>query len=137
MPFDLYDYVDEQNVNVNVISEWAKGLQTRQRAQVQAKIDLLSLGGTELFPGTLTGSDVAGILRLRVKGNVQLRPCLCKGPLHPEMETAFTLLAGAHEKGGKMLPKGVVETAAARKEKVKADPAARRSKHVGFEKKVD
>lgn len=102
-------------------------LQAPTRAKLNLKLDMLRMHGDTLFPQLLTGTDTPGILKLRVKGNVQLRPMLCKGPLAVEKE--YTLLVGATEVGGKLKPKGVDATAAKRKQEVAADPKNRRIEH--------
>ena len=82
MIFSLFDYTSE-NSN-NEIKEWTKGLQKTDRAKLNAKLDMLASKGHELFPHVLTDTPTPGILKLRVKGKVQLRPMLCKGPINNE-----------------------------------------------------
>jgi hypothetical protein len=96
------------------------------------KLDMLLTTGDALFPHVLTGTPVAGIQKLRVKGSVQLRPLLCKGPV--ENEDAFTLLAGATEVGSKLKPNGIAAIADTRKTEVIGDPVNRRNKHVRITK---
>ena len=62
---------------------------------------MLEKEGSNLFPQMLCGTETPGILKLRVKGNVQLRPMLCRGPI--EIDKEFTLLLGACEVGGKLV----------------------------------
>ena len=75
----------------------------------------------------LCGSETPGILKLRVKGNVQLRPMLCRGPI--EIDKEFTLLLGACEVGGKLVPRDADAMADRLKHEVKRGPNRRRIKH--------
>jgi hypothetical protein len=88
MIFTLFDYTSENGKND--IKEWTGGLQKAERAKLNAKLDMLALKGHELFPQVLTDTPTPGIQKLRVKGKVQLRPMLCKGPVDKEKE--YTLL---------------------------------------------
>lgn len=85
------------------------------------------LYGDALHPEMLTGTSVAGIKKLRVKGNVQLRPLLCNGPINVEKE--YTLLMGAKEIGSKWVPKSAPTLANTKKQAVINDPNDRRIKH--------
>jgi hypothetical protein len=125
MPFLIYDYVNKNAQNE--FKEWTLGLEKAQRAKLNEKIDKLALYGDQLYPEILTGTGIAGIQKLRAKGNVQLRPLLCKGPVNIHLE--YTLLMGAKEVGGKWVPKGAPSTAATIKTKITIDPANRRTKH--------
>ena len=125
MPFKLFDYCDADGLND--FKEWSKNLQSPQRGKLNAKLDMLALQGSSLFPEVLTGTDTAGILKLRVKGNVQLRPMLCEGPIDVTKE--FTLLLGAIEVDGKLKPKKADQIANKRKNEVKMDHHHRRIDH--------
>ncbi len=126
MTYALYDYVNPQRVNV--ILDWLQSLQTMERTKVIQRFDMLAEHGQELLPLTLAASGVAGILKLKTHGSVQLRPLLCRGPAPGDTDT-YTLLAGAKEVGSRWEPKNIRETAAARKGEVVADPANRRTSH--------
>lgn len=125
MPFRLYDHVNERGDNP--ISEWTRSLEKKERAKLAQKLDKLKQHGPELFPELLTGTDTPGVLKLRVKGNVQLRPMLCEGPV--DVKSEFTLLLGAIEVGGKLQPRGADALANDIKQAIKADPANRRKEH--------
>jgi len=112
--FNLYDYKDENNNNE--FEKWTKKLQKVEIAKLNLRLDMLKHKGLELFPGILTGTPTAGILKLRIKGKTQLRPMLCKGPIDKDNE--FTLLIGAIERGSKFIPSKADETANARKNKI-------------------
>ncbi len=127
MAYTLYDYVDAHRVNV--ILAWLNSLQTKERTKVTQRFDMLAEHGQELLPLTLAASGVAGILKLKTHGSVQLRPLLCRGPATGDKD-AYTLLAGAREVDSRWEPKNIRETAAARKEEAAADPANRRTGHV-------
>lgn len=121
----LYDYVNAQGENE--LKKWAEGLQKVQRAKLNEKLDKLQLYGDGLHPHMLTDTGTPGIQKLRVKGNVQLRPLLCKGPV--QVNSEYTLLMGAKEVGGKWVPREAPRTADALKQAVIADPLGRRKDH--------
>lgn len=125
MPFDLYDYVNA--AGDNVFAQWTNTLEKKERGKLASKIDMLSQHGTTLFPEILTNTPTAGVLKLRVKGNVQLRPMLCYGPENIERE--FTFLLGAKEVGGRFVPTKADELAADNKAEVINDPGKRRKRH--------
>ena len=101
MNYQIFDFVDANGKNH--IKEWSSHLQSKERGKLNKKIDSLAIYGCELFPQMLTNTPTAGILKLRVHGNVQLRPMLCKGTVNVEQE--FTLLLGAKEIGDEFEPK--------------------------------
>jgi len=119
--FDLFDYTDSNGKNN--IKEWTLGLEKIQRAKFNAKLDMLALHGSELFPHVLTDTPTSGIQKLRVKGNAQLRPMLCKGPINNEKE--FTLLIGATERDSRLVPDKADEKANERKQMIIKDPTRR------------
>lgn len=125
MSFLLYDYVDTNGFNE--FRAWTKDLQPAERGKLNQKLDSLEMMGEALLPVTLTGTSVPGIFKLRIQGNVKLRPLLCKGPIAGE--SAFTLLAGAKEIGSVLKPAGIESTANSRKTAVIQDPANRRKCH--------
>ena len=125
MPYILFDYIDANGVNV--FRQWSLNLQPKERSKLNAKLDMLRINGEVLFPHILTDTDVPGILKLRVKGQVQLRPLLCRGPI--KVKTDFTLLMGAKEVGDEIKPKKAFETADSYKQQVIADPKNRRVPH--------
>lgn len=125
MPYLIFDYVNLQGVNE--FKQWTTDLEKAQRAKLNEKIDKLEIYGDALYPEMLTGTPVAGISKLRAKGNVQLRPLLCKGPVDVSKE--YTLLMGAKEVGSKWVPKGAPQSANTKKQAVIADPENRRKKH--------
>jgi hypothetical protein len=122
-PYLLYDYVDENKKND--IKRWAENLQKDQRAKLNARLDMLRLLGPDLFPQVLTGTPTPGILKLRIKGNVQLRPCLCRGPIGASKQ--FTLLIGATERDSKLVPDHADQIANQRREIIILNPNRRRS----------
>lgn len=125
MPFNLYDHVNVQGENE--IAAWTRDLQKWDRGKLASKLDMLQQHGRDLFPELLTGTDTPGILKLRVRGNVQLRPMLCEGPVAVNRE--FTLLLGAIEVGSRLVPRHADALADEIKQAVKADPANRRKEH--------
>ena len=117
MYFDLYDYRDDKGNNI--IKAWTNGLQKVQRGKLNARLDMLEKSGPDLFPQILTGTKSPGISKLRVKGNVQLRPMLCDGPINIGKE--YTLLLGAIEKDSKLIPKNADKKADSNKKDIMKD----------------
>lgn len=106
--------------------EWRSNHLRRCKAQIakmEEKLDKLQLVGKELFPQILTGTEAAGILKLRIHGNPQLRPLLCYGP--HSIETEFTLLLGAKEVSFNYDPRDALAKASTNKGNVIADQLMR------------
>ena len=125
MTFRLFDALT--TTGQNKLKAWTESLQKIPRGKLNARLDMLMLHGDALFPEILTGTNTPGILKLRVKGNVQLRPMLCKGPV--DIEREFTLLLGAKEVGGELKPADADSTAGAIRDEVRVSPATRRTDH--------
>lgn len=125
MPFKLFDFLNDHGKNE--FKEWCSSLQKDQKGKLNNRLDQLALHGDTLMPEILAGTDVAGILKLRIRGNVQLRPMLTKGPISVTGE--YTLLLGAKEIGGILEPKKAPEIADKNKAQIIKDPKNRRAKH--------
>lgn len=125
MIFKLFDYCNP--AGENEFKTWTQALQPVQRGKLNAKLDMLKMLGDGLFPAILTGTDTPGILKLRIKGNVQLRPMLCKGPI--DVDEEFSLLVGAIEVGRKLKPRNADVIGDGRKKEIRSDPDNRRVKH--------
>jgi hypothetical protein len=120
----IYDYLHP--LDGNLMRTWSKGLQKQERARLNSKIDALAMHGADLIPGILSPTGVANIFKLKVKGQVQLRPMVCEGPGHAE--TAFTLLLGAREISWEYEPKNAPALAASNRSDLLAHPE-RRTEH--------
>jgi hypothetical protein len=120
----IYDYVHP--VEGNLMKKWSTGLQKKERAKLNSKIDALALHGADLIPGILSPTGVPSIFKLRVKGQVQLRPLVCDGP--GRTEPAFTFLIGAKEIASKYEPANALEKAAELRNDLLAHPD-RRTEH--------
>lgn len=125
MAFELWDFVDLRGKNN--FKEWTATLQVKQLARLNERLDKLMQYGDALFPQMLSATPVPGILKLKIKGNVQLRPLLCKGPASVASE--YTLLLGAKEVGDRWQPTNAPEMADLRRNQVRVDPKTRRTKH--------
>lgn len=125
MKFKLFDYCN--SAGGNEFKAWTQALQLVQRGKLNAKLDMLEMLGDGLLPVTLTGTDTPGILKLRIKGNVQLRPMLCKGPV--DVDEEFSLLVGAIEVDSKLKPLNADVIADGRKKEIRRYPDNRRVKH--------
>ncbi len=121
----IYDHVSGDGENV--IARWAQGLEGVQRKKLRAKLDMLAQAGPDLPTQLLSPTGVGHIYKLRVKGNVQLRPMLCRGPIDHDSE--FTLLLGAIEVGNRLRPIDAAQIAATIREEIRADPDNRRCEH--------
>jgi hypothetical protein len=89
----VYDYVHP--VEGNLMKSWSLGLQKKERAKLNSKIDALSMHGADLIPGILAPTGTPNIFKLKAQGQVKLRPMVCEGP--GVGEAAFTFLLGAKE----------------------------------------
>lgn len=130
MTFKLYDYLNAKGKNE--FKEWCEKLEKSHLIKLNEKLDKLILYGEGLIPNLLSDTPVPGIKKIRVRGNVQLRPLLCRGPVHITEE--FTLLMGAKEIGGKWSPADAPKTAKIKKQDVIDDPVRRRRDHENVKK---
>src|ERR1700693_398179 len=115
----LFDYVDEDGRNV--FKDWTLRLQAKELAKLNQKLDML-IKNPELPPGLLVG-PLKGYPQLRIlkiKGDVQLRPFLCKGSADKDHE--FTLLFGALEKDWKYIPPNAWDLAEANRVNLERNP---------------
>jgi len=112
----------------NAIIAWLKdeAVSVAQIAAFQDKIDTLEQSGPDMVPGFISETPVArGIYKMKVKGNKgmkQLRPMCCRGPFGP---SEYTILIGAVEKDGKLIPADVKDRARENLEALRADPTRR------------
>ncbi len=117
----------------NVIKEWLKSerVSAAQRGNFQSKINSLERGGPDLVPGFIHGPVAKDIYKAKIKGNkgqVQLRPRLCLGPIGT---FEFTFLVGAIEKGGRDIPDHCNTTAQSNRITVIADAGRRKREPIG------
>ena len=89
----IYDYVHP--LDGNLMRAWSMGLQKKEKAKLNSKIDALAMHGADLIPGILAPTGIPAVFKLKVHGQVQLRPMVCEGP--GRGEAAFTFLLGAIE----------------------------------------
>jgi hypothetical protein len=92
----------------------------------------LERGGPDLNPGLISDTPVArDIYRMKVKGNkgqVQLRPMVCKGPFILDAE--YTLLCGAIERDRKLNPRNAIERAQDNRATLIENPDRRRHERI-------
>jgi hypothetical protein len=124
---EVYEYVGHDGSAP--VSEWIESLQKKQRAKLKAKIQALRQYGGELPTTLLSDTSNPHIKKLRVRGNVQLRPLLCRGPAS-QAGDEFTLLAGATERDGVLAPATALADAETRRTAVIADLRNRRRLYV-------
>lgn len=125
MAYAIYDYINANGKNE--FHEWLKNVDSRQRAKLDSKIDMLEMSGAELPPNLLSPCD-GPIKKIKVQGNPKLRPRLCAGPIDTGIE--YTLLVGATERGWKDVPANVIQIAKARREEILKFGHDRRCTHV-------
>ncbi|MBI1786385.1 MAG: hypothetical protein HYR60_02395 [Acidobacteria bacterium] len=122
--FILWDFLNARGDNV--ILQWVREdrLSKRDRAKLNQKLDRLVQMDFDLAIHTrlLAGPTYGHIYKLRIHGDVMLRPLLCRGPIDTESE--YTLLRGAVERGGR-LPDGAQEKAEENRQRVIGDPRSR------------
>lgn len=119
----IYDYADPEIGNP--MRTWSEHLQKKERAKLNSRIDALAMHGTDLIPGLVAPTGTASIFKLKIHGNVQLRPMLCEGP--GRNEAAFTFLLGAIEVSWEYDPPGAPEVAAGLRENLIRNPKWRRN----------
>jgi hypothetical protein len=100
--FAVYDFIDGDGESV--IVQWRNGLTVRSKAQFDSKLHMLQVSGSDLGPKLLAGpiQKTGHIFKLIIHADVMLRPMLCRGPF--SMDSEFTLLIGAKEIQGKLVP---------------------------------
>jgi hypothetical protein len=123
----LYDYVDHRGDND--FKRWSLGLQSSDRARLSQKLGMLQKLGPDLPPSLLAGpiKHHAHIYKMRINGQVALRPLLCKGPISNDEE--FTLLMGATERDREWQPRNAPAIAGVRRTEILGD-LTRRCDHV-------
>jgi hypothetical protein len=102
--------------------DWCARLQPKEKAKLDFRIDALEEHGTELIPGIVSPTGVNCILKMKVQGQVKLRPMLCEGPGD---KISFTFLLGAKEVQWKYEPAYAPETAAEYRKDLIAEPTRR------------
>jgi len=119
----LYEYAEpalRPEDREGVISLWMRDdLQKRQRVQLQQKLDRLAQVDYDIARDWLAGTDAPGIFKLRLRGNVQVRPLCCYGPALPKAEITFLL--GVTKKGGGDVKKNDLDRAGARRLQIEVD----------------
>ena len=96
----IYEFVDSRGVGV--LESWS--LQKLEHVRLNQKLDLLLQYGLTA-PGLVGGPNIGKqrhIYKLKVRGDVQLRPLFCRGPR--DTETELTFLAVATERDGQLVP---------------------------------
>ncbi|MGB7910642.1 MAG: hypothetical protein WCF59_00275 [Desulfobaccales bacterium] len=104
--YQLFDYLDSRDRNV--MQGWASDFDEEQRGRLDLRIEVLERAkvGEDLPPKLLTPTSgkprQRHILEMPMKGQVALRPMLCRGPI--DMGGEFTFLDGAVERDRKYVP---------------------------------
>jgi hypothetical protein len=124
----LWTFVSESGRDM--LADWAGELRlpTRVRAAIDQKADVLRQQPFEILIHTnLLAGPIAKqrhIYKLRVNGDIAVRLMLCKGPL--ERDDGYTILLGAVERDGKLVPADAPERASLNRELVLKSPRERR-----------
>lgn len=121
LPLKLWDFLSDKGENV--ILKWVKDdkISVKDRAKLNQRLDRLvqmdfdTAIKTSMLAGPINKSK--HIYKLRVFGEVMLRPMLCKGPVNKEAE--YTLLLGAVETGDELPPRAVDKAIANRDELIR------------------
>jgi hypothetical protein len=127
MSWALFDYLNGRGENE--FKAWTIKQQKGYRAKLNARIDLLEKLGMSLLPHMLEGplNGFPNTYKLTMKGRVQLRPMLCRGPIDNDNE--FTFLIGATERDWEYNPRNAPQRAEDRRFEIIADPRNRRCEH--------
>lgn len=131
MPWKLHDYLDAHGVND--FKRWSEAQETKLIAKLNQRLDMLEAHGLALLPSILSSTRSRHIYKLKIKGKVQLRPMLCRGPFDNNGE--FTLLMGASEKDMELVPRDADHQAEGRRQTVLSD-TKRRCNHERVSKKA-
>lgn len=121
----VWHYINE--AGVDEFAEWANGLEKRQRIKLQAKIDMLQRYGSDLPPLLLSETGEPHIKKLKVHGNIQLRPLLCKLTDNDAEEEEFALLLGAFEIQSEYVPRNALSVAAEYRQELLKDETRKRN----------
>ena len=125
----LWEWIDGSGRGA--VTDW--GLQVRQRARLDQKLEMLrkaeidSTGRVNLPQDLLAGPGYRGqkwIYKLKVHGNVQLRPMVTLGPINGDEE--WTILVPAIEENRRLIPADAPQTATARRAEILIDEGRRR-----------
>jgi len=131
--YQLFDYLDSRDRNV--MQEWALDLGEDQRARLDLKIDMLQRAGEDA-PKLLTPTSgrprQRHIWEMPIKGEVALRPMLCRGPI--TMGSEFTFLSGAVERDRVYVPLNAPQRAEANRIDLITRGGNAREKHKRFGK---
>lgn len=131
-PWTVYFYLAGERRD-NVVRTWLEDekVSSVQIGAFQDKIDTLEKSGPGMVPGFITETPVApDIYKMKIKGNKgmkQLRPMCCRGPFS---SNEFTILAGAVEKDGKLIPGDVKKRARKNLDALLSDPTRRVSERL-------
>jgi hypothetical protein len=132
--WQLFDFLNSHGQNVMQV--WAMGLSEKERGRLDAKIDLLEIAGGSLPPKLLTPTSgkprQRNIMELAIKGQVALRPLLCRGPFNVQNE--FTFLFGAIERDRKYVPRDAPQRAETNRLDLLTRGENGREKHKRFSK---
>jgi len=120
----FWEWVD--NRNRGVMSEALADLEKAQRIKVEERLDrieeLKTLSHESIKPWA---DNFSGPLKkIKIHGNVQVRPILVVGPIDKESEITFLLVA--FEKDRKLIPANAAEIAEERLDQILKDPRRRR-----------
>jgi hypothetical protein len=126
----VFHFVNHRNGNE--IVEWLdrEKVSGAQRGKFQMLLDLVQMGGPESVPQFIQGPVAKDIYKAKIKGNkgnVQLRPRVCHGPIG---QFEFTFLCGAIEKNNKDIPSNCNKLAQDFRTVVINDPNRRRIERV-------
>lgn len=117
----------------DIVSEWVNAvrLPTRVRAVLDQKCDVLRCQPFEsvVHSKLLAGPIAKHIYKLRLNGTIAVRIMICRGPVAEEIE--YTLLEGAVERDGKLVPRDAPDRASRNRLTLLAHPH-RRKEHGCF-----
>jgi hypothetical protein len=129
LPWRIYCFLSERGANL--IREWLdeERISSSQRATFQAKIDIFERAGPDMSPGFITTTPIAAdIYKMKVKGQVQLRPMACKGPV--DLDREYTILLGWIERDNRRVPNEVKAKAQQNRVILLSNPNRRRHERI-------
>jgi hypothetical protein len=118
----IYEFIEPGGNSV--LRDWP--LQKRERIRLNQKLDLLMQYGLGA-PGLVGGPNIGKqrhIYKLKVRGDVQLRPMFCRGPF--DTNTELTFLAIATERDRVLVPANAPRLAEFRRQQLISGRGMRR-----------
>src|SRR5437879_4954149 len=113
----IYEYVSPRGRGA-ISDDWRPAQQVPQQAALDNDLKRIEQVGLDALPGLIVGPlrGYRHLYKLSIGGKIRLRPILCKGPQDKNGE--ITLLLGAVERDGTLVPADALEKAERRRQQI-------------------